>query len=146
MTDELIKVCSKCGRELPLSEFNKNNKNKDGYQYMCRSCMNEYNRSYRKAHLEKYRKYQNNYMKCVKTPTCPKVGTHGAEFEIFICEVCGKEFRKLKSDVERMYSRDGCTPKYCSRECSNTSRSGKHDTKNTREIYRILEKWKNMQD
>lgn len=32
------KKCSKCGRELPLSEFSKNNSTKDGYDYYCRSC------------------------------------------------------------------------------------------------------------
>lgn len=32
------KKCCKCGRELPLSEFSKNNSRKDGYDYYCRSC------------------------------------------------------------------------------------------------------------
>lgn len=32
------KKCSKCGRELPLSEFGKNSTVKNGYDYYCRSC------------------------------------------------------------------------------------------------------------
>lgn len=32
------KKCSKCGRELPLSEFSENRAAKDGYDYYCRSC------------------------------------------------------------------------------------------------------------
>ena len=32
------KKCSKCGRELPLSEFSRNHSTKDGYDYYCRSC------------------------------------------------------------------------------------------------------------
>lgn len=40
------KKCSKCGRELPLSEFNKNNQAKDGLQCRCKSCQRE-------AHREK---------------------------------------------------------------------------------------------
>ena len=32
------KVCTKCGKELPVSEFHKNNYSKDGLQYMCKAC------------------------------------------------------------------------------------------------------------
>lgn len=39
------KVCSHCGRELPVSEFNKRNASSDGLQQWCRDCM-------RNAHVE----------------------------------------------------------------------------------------------
>jgi len=32
------KVCKRCGQELPISEFGKHHKTKDGYQPVCRSC------------------------------------------------------------------------------------------------------------
>lgn len=32
------KVCTKCGKELPVSEFHKNKYSKDGLQYMCKAC------------------------------------------------------------------------------------------------------------
>ena len=32
------KKCSKCGRTLPLSEFEKHNKAKDGYHRFCKEC------------------------------------------------------------------------------------------------------------
>lgn len=35
------KVCAKCGRELPIENFNKSSHNKDGYQWWCRDCMKE---------------------------------------------------------------------------------------------------------
>lgn len=35
------KVCKKCGRELPLSEFGKHSKTADGYNSTCRSCIGE---------------------------------------------------------------------------------------------------------
>ena len=38
------KTCSGCGRELPLSEFNKNRRNRDGLQGRCRECYSAYNR------------------------------------------------------------------------------------------------------
>ena len=34
------KKCTCCGRELPLSEFYKNKRNKDGYATQCKECMN----------------------------------------------------------------------------------------------------------
>ena len=37
----LTKKCTKCGRELPISEFYKNNRTKDGYCYYCKSCHDE---------------------------------------------------------------------------------------------------------
>ena len=37
------KKCSKCGRVLPISEFNKSRRHKDGLQYYCRECQRERN-------------------------------------------------------------------------------------------------------
>lgn len=33
------KVCAKCGRELPIENFRKNPKSKDGYLNTCRECI-----------------------------------------------------------------------------------------------------------
>lgn len=35
---EVTKKCNKCGRELPVSEFNKRTRAKDGLQSQCREC------------------------------------------------------------------------------------------------------------
>lgn len=40
------KICPKCGKELPVSEFSKNSKAKDGLQSQCKSCQ-------KAAHREK---------------------------------------------------------------------------------------------
>ena len=32
------KVCSRCGRELPVEKFGRHSKTKDGYQPICREC------------------------------------------------------------------------------------------------------------
>lgn len=40
------KVCTKCGRELPISEFQKSNNTKDGYRYECKDCRHEYMKQY----------------------------------------------------------------------------------------------------
>lgn len=53
-TTTTTKTCSKCGRELPLSEFYKKSNTKDGLQYCCKKCQNEL------AALTKKRKPQVN--------------------------------------------------------------------------------------
>lgn len=45
MEENVTKVCKKCGRELPISAFNKKASAKDGLQDMCRECHREYNRA-----------------------------------------------------------------------------------------------------
>lgn len=41
---EETKICSKCGRELPRSEFATKSKSKDGLQSYCRDCIREASR------------------------------------------------------------------------------------------------------
>lgn len=71
-----IKICTKCGKEKPLSEFNKQKTGKNGYRADCRECQkvyflskkeyfNQLSRDYRIANLEdisikKKEWYENN--------------------------------------------------------------------------------------
>ena len=50
--DVSMKVCSKCGRKLPVSEFYAKKKSKDGFQNYCKECQNEVNKS-RYAEMKK---------------------------------------------------------------------------------------------
>lgn len=43
------KKCSKCGRELPVSEFWKNASTEDGLQTYCKDCGNAYAKSRKKS-------------------------------------------------------------------------------------------------
>ena len=38
------KVCSQCGRELPITEFTLDKRNKDGHVGRCKDCVNAYQR------------------------------------------------------------------------------------------------------
>lgn len=49
------KVCPKCGRELPTSEFYGNKHNKDGLQDKCKDCQREWNREYLRRKKEERR-------------------------------------------------------------------------------------------
>ena len=43
-TEVKTKLCTKCGRELPVSEFNKRARSADGLQIYCRECIQKYNK------------------------------------------------------------------------------------------------------
>ena len=59
--EEKTKVCRKCGRELPLSEFPKNRRSKDGHHNICKTCK----ASYEKSHLITVREKARLYDKAV---------------------------------------------------------------------------------
>jgi hypothetical protein len=47
------KICTKCGRELPIGEFYKHSTTSDGYSTQCKECCKErqHNPTYRAKHL-----------------------------------------------------------------------------------------------
>lgn len=59
MENEAIKtkVCSRCGRELPLTEFPKSAQCRDGHSGVCKKCKVEQMRDYRRNLAEKARLY-----------------------------------------------------------------------------------------
>ena len=137
MTGELTKVCTRCGRELPLSEYSKNKQSPDGLQYQCKECQKEYQKEYyENNHADDLRR-QTKYRKCVTNPSCPRVGGYGAVFEIFKCEICGAEFRRLKSQVDWTYEHIGYLPRFCSNDCKNEANRKSHKSKYEKEIERI---------
>ena len=52
---EETKVCSRCGKTKPLSEFNKDSSAKDGLQHWCRQCQKEYDAERAPKYREKNR-------------------------------------------------------------------------------------------
>lgn len=55
---ENTKVCTKCGRELPLECFGKDKKTKDGLNYWCKECFKQY----RAEHADERKQYMAEYM------------------------------------------------------------------------------------
>ena len=43
-----MKVCSRCGRELPITNFGRHSRTKDGYQPCCKECQSEMNKGHKK--------------------------------------------------------------------------------------------------
>ena len=53
MEEIKTKVCKKCGRELPLSEFYKKSNSRDGLQSNCKECSNKMSSEYAKKSRER---------------------------------------------------------------------------------------------
>lgn len=56
-----MKKCAECGRELALTEFNKNRNSKDGHQDRCRECFSRYNRERYLKNREKTKRMVKEY-------------------------------------------------------------------------------------
>ena len=52
-----IKRCSKCGRELPIDNFYKDNRAKDGLQCWCKECSSKYKQTNKHHYKEYYKEY-----------------------------------------------------------------------------------------
>lgn len=107
------KVCTKCGEEKPLSEFYKSKREKDGYNYWCKSCQKEYYQENKKQLIKKSKEYNKNHpeihilalikYRC-ENPKCDHYkyyGERGIE-----CRITADEIRKLMKrdgywDMER---------------------------------------------
>lgn len=55
------KRCSRCGEEKPLSEFKKNPRNKDGYEYTCKICESKRQKEWRLKNRDAIKEYQKRY-------------------------------------------------------------------------------------
>lgn len=66
MEQPKTKVCSKCGRELPITEFALNKNCKDGHLGQCKDCVNKYLR-------ERYARTKGKQSPLQNNPTAPKL-------------------------------------------------------------------------
>lgn len=56
-----IKVCFKCGRELPVEQFSKNKTRKDGLDTKCKECAKQYMQQYYEENKEKIIQHNTQY-------------------------------------------------------------------------------------
>lgn len=57
------KICTKCGRELPLSAFYKAKNRKNEFYPRCKECRKQDSRQYRLEHKEQRKEYLKRYFK-----------------------------------------------------------------------------------
>ncbi|MDD3072004.1 MAG: hypothetical protein PHX88_12515 [Methanoculleus horonobensis] len=95
------KRCSKCGDIKPLDEFHRDRRSPDGHVWACKACTRAVGREYY------YR----------RTPPLEKL----PKWVAFTCEVCGREFRYPRGDIEKRKRLGLPMPRFCSQAC-NTKR------------------------
>lgn len=76
------KVCSKCGRELPIGKFSKSKDTKDGHKNECKMCRSLYSKEWRRKKLKA--QYDECAESAQNTPQPLALKTK-------ICAKCGKE-------------------------------------------------------
>ena len=105
--DVMTKVCNRCHRSLPLTEFSRNHTRKDGYQCQCKDCQREMSRA--------------TYVRRKDEPEPVKERT--TKF----CKKCGKEL-PLDRFGRNPRSSDGlkCYCKDCENENCRTYRAKKY--------------------
>lgn len=149
------KRCTKCCEEKPLNGFYLR-AGGIGYQSQCKECVkaacreryrknpkrdrdraNQINLKWKQNHPDAVREDQRRYRRCVRNLECSAVGRRGAKIIIFKCEVCGSEFRHLKSRVDSEYRRRGVLPRFCSRACYYASMHKDYKSPYARKIERI---------
>ena len=96
----------------------------------------ERQRRCREKNPEKYREAARKHYRCVKNPLCPAVGSRGAKYVIFTCEVCGKAFRRSKASFDWQYEH-GHPIRFCSRACLYVSMRKDYVSPYARKIERI---------
>lgn len=92
-----MKACTKCGETKELSEFHKNKHRKDGLQFHCKLCINEYMRKYDRERRKdpKYRDRMKNN---------PKYRERKREYDRMLRK--DLEYRERKRVYMREYHRD----------------------------------------
>lgn len=92
-----LKVCSKCKRELPVENFAKRPKTRDGLQYYCRECDSAAHKKWFRSNKskEKYLKYQAEKQTAWAEANKIKTAAHRAAKAISLvgkkCERCGEK-------------------------------------------------------
>ena len=88
MEEPKTKVCSKCGRELPITEFALNKKYKDGHIGRCKDCVNAYQR-------ERYARNKASY----QTQPEPTTSPLNPKFADNTPRELQQEMRELKAEL-----------------------------------------------
>jgi len=107
------KICSKCGKEKPLSEFYFN-KQRGNYYASCKKCKYEYTKAHRKSPDSWYAKHNTEYKRDYRARNL--YGITGDEYDKILsrgCEVCGST-EKLHLDHDHSTGKvRGCLCQSC---------------------------------
>lgn len=69
----IMKFCSICDIEKPISEFHNKTDSKDGLDSRCKDCKRNYNKKWRSDNLDKARKYDRDYTRKERTDIIKRI-------------------------------------------------------------------------
>jgi hypothetical protein len=102
---EGYKRCTMCKQILPLTEFSKNNKAKDGLCYYCRECNNKCKKEWYNNNPDKVKEYSKKYRYDNIDKVREKMKKYSLEYPDK-CEESRKKWRKNNIDKERENNRE----------------------------------------
>jgi hypothetical protein len=101
-----FKICSKCGMEKPFHEFGRKPTGVFGLNSLCKKCVNENRREYRKNNEEKVKEFnKKSYLKSSKHKPQP-------EKVKILCKQCGNMFEVSPCRDYRQFCSTECYQKY----------------------------------
>ena len=123
----IIKICSKCKRELPISEFHTDKRKPDGTGCACRDCKNQYRRDNKERLLIAQKERRKNHDLSEKQVAWNKVYyalKTGKISKPEICEICGstKKIQAHHADYNKPFDVVWCCQK-CHAELDKQRRS-----------------------
>ena len=96
------KICTKCGKELPLTEFNFRDKSKGTYRAMCKECLHKRkNELYQTKYKERYRDKLRDNKKKHRELIRQKI----KELKSCGCAICGEK-DECCLDFHHLYEKD----------------------------------------
>ena len=109
------RICKKCGKEKPLTEFRQRHKNPDRWEWSCKKCrsLQARNNPNRETNVEKYRK-TDKYKNSIKKSVVSKYGLTVEEYNSMVesvgglCEICRQPETRTFNGKVRALSIEHC--------------------------------------
>ena len=95
-----LKVCNKCGRELPVEQFSKRKRSKDGLQNTCKECVSQY----QQENKEKIQQQKQQYYQETKEERLQYMQQYRQENKEEIAEQRKQYYQKHKEE-KRQYNK-----------------------------------------
>ena len=105
-----LKVCSKCGRVLPVEQFSKLKRSKDGLQSTCKECAQHYDKKYQQENKEKLQQYQQKYQPKYKQENKEKLQQYQQEYRQENKEKILQYYQENKEKIQEYYKQYCQTP------------------------------------
>ena len=93
-----VKICNKCGRELPLDSFWKSAASPDGHIYHCKECGSLINKSIKRPSISRWKNHIRKKFNLSEEEYAKMLDKQGG-----VCAICGQpETATFKTSIRRL--------------------------------------------